>query len=357
MADVLAFYPGAPLALFQRYRIGSRERYGFGPEESLVSVLRRHLLFDTEEVIQFLEESRRQEDQLGLEPAEIKLADFQVVDVRGPEDHRRAALPASRLLTAETAQALDPSRPVLFYCAHGLQAPAATRLFRRRGLSQAFFLRGGLEGWALQADPTFPLVASQARPPGRWVVLPAVNQVRFGSPQLTELDKTVLIETDQDSKVARWLERPEVTSVALSRNWVTVVTTEGLDWPARCQVYEAIRKSPDQWVTNLPEPRSDRVLRQRLRDCLAHDVAPALRGHKGTVELESFEDGWARLRLGGGCQGCSSAAITVHQEIAAVLHRAVPELVGLADETDHAAGRTPYQGPDLPPRMTRATGE
>jgi Fe-S cluster biogenesis protein NfuA len=50
----------------------------------------------------------------------------------------------------------------------------------------------------------------------------------------------------------------------------------------------------------------------------------------------------ARIRLEGGCQGCSLAEVTIRQGIEPLLLARVPELVGLADVTDHAAGTTPF---------------
>jgi len=60
------------------------------------------------------------------------------------------------------------------------------------------------------------------------------------------------------------------------------------------------------------------------------------------VALFEHDQGWARIRLEGGCQGCSLAEVTIRQGIEPLLRARVPELVGLADVTDHAAGTDPY---------------
>jgi Fe/S biogenesis protein NfuA len=46
--------------------------------------------------------------------------------------------------------------------------------------------------------------------------------------------------------------------------------------------------------------------------------------------------------MGGGCQGCSSAALTLQSGIAERMKEAVPEVKQIIDTTDHAAGTNPY---------------
>ena len=53
----------------------------------------------------------------------------------------------------------------------------------------------------------------------------------------------------------------------------------------------------------------------------------------------------AYLRLGGGCQGCGMATVTLGQGIEVAITGAVPEIVRVVDVTDHAAGTNPYFEP------------
>jgi Fe-S cluster biogenesis protein NfuA len=80
----------------------------------------------------------------------------------------------------------------------------------------------------------------------------------------------------------------------------------------------------------------------RVRGVLDAEVNPVIAAHGGRVALVEVDQGWARIRLEGGCQGCSLAEVTVRQGIEPLLLARVPELVGLADVTDHAAGTTPF---------------
>jgi Fe-S cluster biogenesis protein NfuA len=83
-------------------------------------------------------------------------------------------------------------------------------------------------------------------------------------------------------------------------------------------------------------------LAERVRGVLEAEINPVIAAHRGRVTLVEVDQGWARIRLEGGCQGCSLAEVTVRQGIEPLLRARVPELVGLADVTDHAAGTTPF---------------
>jgi Fe-S cluster biogenesis protein NfuA len=80
----------------------------------------------------------------------------------------------------------------------------------------------------------------------------------------------------------------------------------------------------------------------RVRAVLDAEVNPVIAAHGGRVVLVEADQGWVRIRLEGGCQGCSLAEVTVRQGIEPLLRARVPEMVGLADVTDHAAGTTPF---------------
>ena len=84
----------------------------------------------------------------------------------------------------------------------------------------------------------------------------------------------------------------------------------------------------------------------RVRAVLDADVNPVIAAHGGRVVLVEADRGWVRIRLEGGCQGCSLAEVTIRQGIEPLLRARVPEMLGLADVTDHAAGTTPFFSPE-----------
>ena len=76
-----------------------------------------------------------------------------------------------------------------------------------------------------------------------------------------------------------------------------------------------------------PVPLRDRVL------AALEEVRPYLDSHGGGVELlELTEDGVARLRLHGSCDGCAASASTLEAAIGAALDDAAPDLMGLEVE-------------------------
>ena len=81
---------------------------------------------------------------------------------------------------------------------------------------------------------------------------------------------------------------------------------------------------------------------ERLQSLLNNHVNPSLAAHGGYVELIRVEDSKAFLLMGGGCQGCTMSAATLHQGVAAIISQHVPEILDVIDVTDHAAGENPF---------------
>jgi Fe-S cluster biogenesis protein NfuA len=81
---------------------------------------------------------------------------------------------------------------------------------------------------------------------------------------------------------------------------------------------------------------------QRILDA---DINPAIAAHRGRVTVAGVSDGWIRIRLEGGCQGCSLAEVTLRQGIEPLLRARLPQLTGLVDVTDHEAGTEPFFSP------------
>ena len=86
----------------------------------------------------------------------------------------------------------------------------------------------------------------------------------------------------------------------------------------------------------------DSDLARRVMAVLDRDVNPNIAAHGGHAELAGIEGGTAYLRLGGGCQGCGMASVTLSQGIEIAITDAIPEIVEVVDVTDHAAGSNPY---------------
>ena len=81
---------------------------------------------------------------------------------------------------------------------------------------------------------------------------------------------------------------------------------------------------------------------QRVIQVLEQQVNPTIAAHGGRAELVAVEQGTAYLRLGGGCQGCAMATVTLSHGIETAIIQAVPEITSVVDVTDHQSGTNPY---------------
>ncbi len=80
----------------------------------------------------------------------------------------------------------------------------------------------------------------------------------------------------------------------------------------------------------------------RVQATLEEEINPAIAAHGGFVELMGVREGVAYLVMGGGCQGCGLAAVTLSQGITVAIKQAVPEIRDIVDVTNHMAGTNPY---------------
>lgn len=83
----------------------------------------------------------------------------------------------------------------------------------------------------------------------------------------------------------------------------------------------------------------------RVQQLLDQLINPSIAAHGGVAELVAVEEGTAYLRLGGGCQGCGLAQVTLSQGIEQAIYQHVPEIEQVVDTTDHASGTNPYYEP------------
>jgi Fe/S biogenesis protein NfuA len=89
----------------------------------------------------------------------------------------------------------------------------------------------------------------------------------------------------------------------------------------------------------------DEEIREKVQNLLENAINPAIAGHGGFVDLLDVKDNVVYLALGGGCQGCGMADVTLRHGIEALLRDEIPEIAEIVDATDHAAGDNPYYAP------------
>ena len=90
-------------------------------------------------------------------------------------------------------------------------------------------------------------------------------------------------------------------------------------------------------------PSKDAPLKERIKYTIVTTINPGLASHGGFCELiDVTEKNEVVLNFGGGCQGCSSVAITLKDGIEGQLKRLYPEVAGILDYTDHSDKSNAY---------------
>jgi Fe/S biogenesis protein NfuA len=84
-------------------------------------------------------------------------------------------------------------------------------------------------------------------------------------------------------------------------------------------------------------PLADAVMK-----VINEQINPGVASHGGRVTLVDIKDDIAYVKFGGGCQGCSSADVTLKQGVVTMIKSAVPQIKDVLDSTEHAAGTNPY---------------
>ena len=86
-------------------------------------------------------------------------------------------------------------------------------------------------------------------------------------------------------------------------------------------------------------------LKTRVQELIDTMINPAVAGHGGFVELIDVQDNRVYLQMGGGCQGCGAADVTLKSGIERLIKEEIPEIEEVLDATDHSAGENPYYTP------------
>lgn len=81
---------------------------------------------------------------------------------------------------------------------------------------------------------------------------------------------------------------------------------------------------------------------EAVQKLLDEKVNPAVAAHGGAISLVDVADHVAYVRMEGGCQGCSSSAVTLQQGVQNAIMSEVPTIQGIVDVTEHALGENPF---------------
>ena len=87
---------------------------------------------------------------------------------------------------------------------------------------------------------------------------------------------------------------------------------------------------------------AEETIRADIQRVIDSEVNPGVAGHGGRISLISVKGNTVTVQMGGGCQGCSAADVTLKVGIHNSFRKAVPSVGAIYDETDHGAGSNPY---------------
>jgi Fe/S biogenesis protein NfuA len=97
---------------------------------------------------------------------------------------------------------------------------------------------------------------------------------------------------------------------------------------------------------NRPEPAKVTALagsvEEKVLALLDGEINPSLAAHGGYARLERIDGSTAYVTMGGGCQGCGLATLTLREGIKAQILERIPEITDVLDDTDHGAGENPF---------------
>lgn len=87
------------------------------------------------------------------------------------------------------------------------------------------------------------------------------------------------------------------------------------------------------------------VKMEAIQNLLEFEINPQVASHGGQFTLIDIEENKVLVKLGGGCQGCGMADVTLRQGVETRMREVFPDLEALIDTTDHQEGDNPYYQP------------
>lgn len=169
MEELLGLYPGARRTLFQLHHIGGCSSCGFSPSETLAQICERNGGLSPVTVLGEIQEGHLKDEALLISPSDLhaQIADpsIRLLDIRTREEFDAVSIPGSRFMTQEIMQESMnwPKETQLILIDHlGSRVLDAAAYFAGHGFTRVKGLRGGIDAYAEQADPSIPRYTTEA---------------------------------------------------------------------------------------------------------------------------------------------------------------------------------------------------
>jgi rhodanese-related sulfurtransferase len=164
MRELLEMSPGAQRALFRKYHIGGCASCGFRPDETLAQVCARNENLSVSEVIDYLLASQEEDRRMEISPVELAQAldsgCARLIDIRTREEFESARIERATLLNQDLMNEIltqwDRNALIIFVDHQGARSMDAAAYFAGHGFTQVRALRGGIDAWSQEIDPSIP---------------------------------------------------------------------------------------------------------------------------------------------------------------------------------------------------------
>ena len=161
MQELLQVLPGAQRALFRLHHIGGCSSCGFRPDETIAEVCARNENLDPAKVLVEVEAACAEDAKLLIEPREAAEAgEARFLDIRTREEFDAVRIPQAQHFTQELLQTIMGEWPkdalIVLVDHQGARSLDATAYFAGHGFANIRGLRGGIDAWSLEVDPSLP---------------------------------------------------------------------------------------------------------------------------------------------------------------------------------------------------------
>jgi len=86
-------------------------------------------------------------------------------------------------------------------------------------------------------------------------------------------------------------------------------------------------------------------MRRKIKKFIEDNINPAISAHGGVIELIDVMNNTVYVRMGGGCQGCGMASVTLRSGVEKMIIEEFSSIEKIVDQTEHSSGSNPYYKP------------
>jgi rhodanese-related sulfurtransferase len=164
MAELLLRLPGAQRALFRLYHIGGCSSCCFRPDETLADVCERNDGLNPDEVLARVAEACEEDDKILISPGDLANArregEVRLLDIRTREEFDAVKIDGSRHFSQELLQEImtewSKDGTIVLIDHQGTRVLDAAAYFAGHGFPNIRALRGGVDAWSIEVDPSLP---------------------------------------------------------------------------------------------------------------------------------------------------------------------------------------------------------